>query len=115
MLTTVDDDPARGPEGPGHGENLARWPRDYFRLEPAMFVALARMQLPGDIGGDSAQIPDQHIGEWASANRAAHWGSDIDPIAGGRRCHGKSILSGDPRQIAWTVRDSGRDTRDANR
>ena len=111
MLLPIDDDPPRGAEGPGHRENLAWGAGNHFRLEPAVFVALTGVELPGDVGGDTAQIPNQHIPELATANGASHWCSDIDSIAGGRRCHEEPTLSGDLRLIAWTRRNSLREPR----
>jgi hypothetical protein len=39
------------------------------------------MDLPGDIGSDASEIPNQDIRQMAIANRAAHGSADIDSIS----------------------------------
>jgi hypothetical protein len=97
VLATIDDDPPGSAERSGHRKYLARWPGYDFGLEPAMVIAPAGVKLPGDVGCNAAQIPDQDIPELAIAYWATHWCSDIDSIsngiARGCHCHGKPTLS----------------------
>lgn len=71
-FVTVDDHPARDAEWPINRENFTWRTRNHLTLEPPVLCALASVELPHEVRGDSAEIANQDIAEIAVAKRATH-------------------------------------------
>lgn len=71
---------------PGHAErsvdreDFSRGARHDLGLEPAVLGALARVELPDQVIGDSTQIAHDDLIELAVTDRAAHRRSHTDPL-----------------------------------
>jgi hypothetical protein len=74
-LVAIDNDSTSHTKWATHRKDLTRGARDDFGLEPSMYRALPRMNFPGEIGSNTADITNLDSAELRFTQRTSHWGS----------------------------------------